>query len=119
MRTAPRPPASLRKPTTNVRLSPSSYNSGSLDYAVSLDGLPLSSWRCHEELGPKCIPHAGEKNAPSKPGTKHLATAFLDVVPHRTADADAAGLGEALETRRDIDTVAQQIAAAHEDVAEI
>src|ERR1051325_321444 len=25
MRTAPRPPASLRKPTTNVRLSPSSY----------------------------------------------------------------------------------------------
>jgi hypothetical protein len=26
MRTAPRPPASLRKPTTNVRLSQSSYN---------------------------------------------------------------------------------------------
>src|SRR6478752_863145 len=28
MRTAPRPPASLRKPTTNVRLSPSSYTVG-------------------------------------------------------------------------------------------
>ena len=24
--------------------------SGSLDYVVSLDGLPLSSWRSHEEL---------------------------------------------------------------------
>ena len=27
-------------------------SSGSLDYVVSLDGPPLSSWRSHEELGP-------------------------------------------------------------------
>jgi hypothetical protein len=26
--------------------------SGSLDYAVSLDGPPQSSWRSHVELGP-------------------------------------------------------------------
>ncbi len=29
---------------------------GSLDYVVSLDGSPLSSWRCHEEPGPQCLP---------------------------------------------------------------
>src|SRR5947207_11761857 len=27
----------------------------SLDYAVSLDGSPLSLWRCREELGPQCL----------------------------------------------------------------
>jgi hypothetical protein len=47
-------------------------SSGSLDYAVSLDGSPLSSWRCREELGPSASLPSGDNNAPSKPGTTHL-----------------------------------------------
>ena len=41
------------------------------------------------------------------------------MVPHRAADADAAGLGDPFEPRRDIDPVAEQVGAAHHDVAEI
>ncbi|WP_210164088.1 hypothetical protein, partial [Mesorhizobium sp. L2C067A000] len=45
---------------------------GSLDYAVSLDGSPLSSWRSHEEPGHSASFDSDEKYAPSKPGIKHL-----------------------------------------------
>ena len=37
---------------------------------------------------------------------------------HRARDADAAGLGEALEPGRDVDAVAEEIAAALDDVAD-
>ena len=47
-------------------------SSGSLDHAVSHDGLPLSSWRSREEPDPRFSLHSLDKIAPSKSGIKQL-----------------------------------------------
>jgi hypothetical protein len=44
---------------------------------------------------------------------------FADLLAHRGADADLAGLGERLKTRRDIDAIAEDVAFIMDDVAEI
>jgi hypothetical protein len=45
---------------------------------LSLNGSPLSSWRSHEEFGHSASFDSQDKDAPSKPGIKHLV-ASLDV----------------------------------------
>ena len=42
-----------------------------------------------------------------------------DLVAHRAGDADAAGLGQRLQPRRDIDAVAEDVVVLGDDVAEI
>jgi hypothetical protein len=42
-----------------------------------------------------------------------------DLVAHHARNADPAGLGERLEPRRDVDAVAEQILALHNDVVEM
>ena len=43
----------------------------------------------------------------------------LDLLAHRRRDADLLGLGQSLQPRRDVDAVAEQIAAARHHVAQI
>ena len=43
----------------------------------------------------------------------------LDLVPDVAGDADAAGLGQALEARGDVDAVAQDVAVLDDDVADV
>ena len=42
-----------------------------------------------------------------------------DLIAHRAGDADAAGLGEHLETRRDVDAIAEDVVLLDDDVAQI
>jgi len=48
--------------STRNRLLIDTVPSGCLDYVVSLDGLPLSSWRCHENVSHSASFHAVEKD---------------------------------------------------------
>ena len=41
------------------------------------------------------------------------------LIPHHSADADPARFGQGFETRRDIDTVAEDVVLVDDDVAEI
>ena len=48
-----------------------------------------------------------------------VAQLVTDLVAHGTRDADAAGLRQCLQPRRDVDTVAIDVAAVGDDVAEV
>ena len=61
--------------------------SGSLDYAVSLDGSPPSLWRSHGERWPMVPPAIHAKTAPSNPGIKHLRLSITPSGRHRAVGA--------------------------------
>ena len=56
--------------------------SGFLDYAVSLDGLPLSLWRIRGDLGPQCFLPLTREDCTIKPGIKQLV-AFAGLLPQK------------------------------------
>ena len=50
---------------------------------------------------------------------ERLVDLVANLIEHRTGDADAAGVGERLDARGDVDAVAEDVAVAHLDVTEM